>query len=148
MTLLSFMPAKCWIAPEIPAQRYSCGATFFPVCPTCRLLSAKPLSTAARDAPIAAPKASANGGIILSNCSFDFRPRPPETTFDAVARSGRSDTARSSESHSVLMGSLGSVPSASSAEPSAISAAAKAVPRIVMILMGSVDWTVRMALPA
>ena len=48
----------------------------------------------------------------------------------------------------MLTGSLVSVPSASSAEPFSISAAAKAVPRIVMILIGSVDWTVRMALPA
>ena len=64
MTLLSFIPARCWMAPEMPAHRYSCGATFFPVCPTCRLLSANPLSTAALDAPIAAPNASANGGMI------------------------------------------------------------------------------------
>lgn len=148
ITLLSFIPAKCWIAPDIPAHRYNCGATFFPVWPTWRLLSANPLSTAALDAPIAAPNASANGGISLSNCSFDLRPLPPDTTLPAVARSGRSDFARSSETHSVGDSDLGSTPSVISAEPPEISAAGKAVPRIVMILIGSEDWRVMMALPA
>lgn len=139
ITLLSFMPARCWIAPEMPAQRYSSGATFLPVCPTCKLLSAKPLSTAALDAPIAAPKASASGGMILSNSSFDFNPRPPDMTLLAVARSGRSDFAKSSESHSVLISTLGSTPSTISAEPPPTSAAAKAVPLIVIILILSDD---------
>lgn len=111
-------------------------------------MSANPESTAALEAPIAAPKASASGGIILSNCSLDFRPRPPETTREAVARSGRSDFWRSSEIQVVGHGALGSVPSSIFAllEPSC--AAGKAVPRIVIIFMGSVDWTVRIALPA
>lgn len=148
MTLLSFMPARCWMAPEIPAARYSCGATFLPVWPTCKLLSAKPLSTAARDAPIAAPSASASGGISRSNSSFDLRPRPPETTFFADASSGRSDFARFSEIHSVGEGVLGSMPSSMDAEPPEVSAGANDVCRTVMSLMGSVLWTVRMALPA
>lgn len=148
ITLLSFIPARCCMAPDIPAQRYSSGATFLPVCPTCRLLSANPLSTAARDAPIAAPRASASGGISWSNCSLDFSPRPPETTLLAVARSGRSDLVRSSEIHSVTGSTLGSIPSVMSADPSSSSAAAKAVPRTVMILIWSVDWTVSSALPA
>ena len=38
MHLESFMPARCWIAPEIPSAMYSSGATTFPVCPTCREL--------------------------------------------------------------------------------------------------------------
>lgn len=148
MTLLSFIPARCWMAPDIPAQRYNWGATFLPVCPTCKLLSAKPLSTAALDAPMAAPNASAKGGMIWSNCSFDFRPRPPETTLLALARSGRSDLARSSETHSVWISTLGSVPSRISAELPAASAGAKAVPRTVIILIVSADCTVRMAFPA
>lgn len=148
MTLLSFMPARCCIAPEMPAHRYSCGATFLPVCPTCKLLSAKPLSTAALDAPMAAPNASASGGIIRSNSSFDLRPLPPETTFPAVASSGRSDFAKSSDIHSVLISTLGSDPSTIEADPPSASAAAKAVPRTVTIFILSVDWTVRMALPA
>lgn len=97
---------------------------------------------------MAAPKASARGGMIWSNCSLDFRPRPPETTLLAVARSGRSDFAKSSESHSVLISAWGSMPSAIVAEPPSASAAANAVPRMVTILTLSDDWTVRMALPA
>lgn len=119
-----------------------------PVWPTCKLLSAKPLSTAAREAPIAAPRASARGGMMVSNWSFDFRPRPPETTFPAVARSGRSDLARSSESHSVSASLLGSSPVVTSAEPLPSSAAGNEVPRVVINLMGSLDSTVRSALPA
>jgi len=34
------MPAKCWMAPEMPAATYSCGATILPVCPTCQSLPA------------------------------------------------------------------------------------------------------------
>ena len=35
ITLESFMPARCWIAPEMPMAMYSWGATTLPVCPTC-----------------------------------------------------------------------------------------------------------------
>lgn len=97
---------------------------------------------------MAAPSASARGGINLSKSSFDFRPRPPETTLVAVARSGRSDFARSSDTHSVSDSTFGSIPSVISAEPPSVSAAGKAVPRTVMTLMSSVDWTVRTAFPA
>ena len=34
MTLLSFMPARCWIAPEMPTATYRSGATTLPVWPT------------------------------------------------------------------------------------------------------------------
>ena len=40
MTLLSFMPARCWIAPLMPQAMYSCGATILPVWPTCQSLGA------------------------------------------------------------------------------------------------------------
>ena len=53
------MPARCWIAPEIPTAMYRSGATILPVCPTCMSLGTKPESTAALDAPIAAPSLSA-----------------------------------------------------------------------------------------
>lgn len=148
INLLSFIPAKCWIAPDIPTHKYSCGATFFPVWPIWRLLSANPLSTAALDAPMAAPRTSARGWIRASNCSLDLRPRPPDTTRVAATRSGRSDAVNSSEIHSVGEGAWGSTPSTISAEPSVASAGVKAVPRMVMSLMGSDDWTVRVALPA
>ena len=31
VTLLSFMPARCWMAPEMPTATYSSGAMIFPV---------------------------------------------------------------------------------------------------------------------
>lgn len=34
ITLLSFMPATCWMAPLMPTAMYSCGATTLPVWPT------------------------------------------------------------------------------------------------------------------
>ena len=43
---------------------------------------------------------------------------------------------------------LGSIPLLTSAEPPSVSAAANAVPRTVIILISSLDWTVRIALPA
>ena len=66
----------------------------------------------------------------------------------AVPRSGRSVFARSSDTHSVAQGACGSAPELIEAEPPAVSVGGKAVPRIVMNLMGSEDWTVAMALPA
>ena len=83
-----------------------------------------------------------------SNSSFDFSPRPPETTREAVPRSGRSDLESSSETNSVRAGALGSFPSTICADPPSVSVPWKAVPRTVMSFVGSLDWTVRMALPA
>ena len=34
MTFESFIPARCWIAPEMPTATYTTGATIFPVWPT------------------------------------------------------------------------------------------------------------------
>ena len=95
----SFMPAKCWIAPEMPTAMYRFGAMTLPVWPTCSEFSAYPLSTAARLAPMAAPSASASGMMVESNDSLDLTPRPPETTVGADDRSGRSDLTSSSEIH-------------------------------------------------
>ena len=57
------MPAKCWMAPEMPTAMYRSGATTLPVWPTCRSLGTKPASTAARLAPIAAPNSSTSGSM-------------------------------------------------------------------------------------
>lgn len=84
----------------------------------------------------------------LSNSSFDLRPRPPDTTFPAVASSGRSDLANSSETHSVGDGAFGSVPSSNDAEPPSASAGGNDVCLTVRSLIGSEDCTVKMALPA
>ena len=35
MVFESFMPARCWIAPEMPTAMYKSGATTLPVWPTC-----------------------------------------------------------------------------------------------------------------
>src|SRR5574343_92380 len=40
ITLESFMPARCWMAPEMPAAIYNVGATILPVWPTCQSLGA------------------------------------------------------------------------------------------------------------
>src|SRR4051812_45025365 len=80
------MPARCWIAPEIPLATYSCGDTCLPVWPTWLLCGYQPASTAAREAPTAAPTASANAS---TGPKSPFVPRPPETTIAASDRSGR-----------------------------------------------------------
>src|SRR5581483_675359 len=63
------------------------GVTVLPVCPTCSSFGRQPASVTARDAPVAAPSASAS-----SSTSFQFsgplRPRPADTT----ARASASDT--------------------------------------------------------
>ena len=60
ITFESFMPAKCWTAPESPIAIYNSGAITFPVWPTCISLEQYPESTAALEAPTAAfPNASA-----------------------------------------------------------------------------------------
>src|SRR5262249_16224224 len=58
MVLDVCMPARCWIAPEIPTAMYNCGDTVTPVWPTCILCGTPPASVAARDAPTAAPSES------------------------------------------------------------------------------------------
>src|SRR5215470_16011990 len=89
MVLEVCMPARCWIAPEIPAARYSCGETVLPVWPTWNWCGYQPASVTAREAPTAAPSASASCSM-TPNPSADPVPRPPETTICASVRSGRS----------------------------------------------------------
>src|SRR6266508_4490350 len=84
MTLLDVIPARCWIAPEIPSAMYRSGVTVRPVWPTCSSFGRHPASVTARDAPRAAPRMPAS-----SSTCFQFsgprRPRPPETTTRASA---------------------------------------------------------------
>src|ERR1700730_8380617 len=89
MVLEVCIPARCWIAPEIPTAMYSCGETVLPVCPTWNACGYQPASVTARDAPPAAPSASASFSMILKPSS-DPVPRPPETTICASVSSGRS----------------------------------------------------------
>src|SRR5258705_232361 len=90
MTRLSFMPARCWIAPEMPTAMYKSGATILPVCPTCQSFGTNPASTAAREAPMAAFSLSASGSSTLK-LSPEPMPRPPETITRAEVSSGRQD---------------------------------------------------------
>src|SRR5437764_12938575 len=48
MFSLDCMPTLCWIAPEMPAARYSFGATVLPVWPICAAYGYQPASTTAR----------------------------------------------------------------------------------------------------
>src|SRR6185312_3540486 len=89
MVLDVCMPARCWIAPEMPTARYNCGDTVLPVWPTWNWCGYQPASVTAREAPTAAPRASASFSMILKPSSEPV-PRPPETTICASDSSGRS----------------------------------------------------------
>ena len=86
--------------------------------------------------------------MMVSKFSLFFRPRPPDTTFVALPRSGRSDTVSSSETHSDW--SSPAVPLPSSTETSLLPslAASKEAVRTVNTLMLSLLRTVAVALPA
>src|ERR1022692_540706 len=83
------IPARCWMAPEMPTARYSCGETILPVWPTWNWCGYQPASVAALDAPTAAPSASASFSIRAKFSALPT-PRPPETTIEASVSSGRS----------------------------------------------------------
>src|SRR6185312_2437440 len=116
MVLDVCMPARCWIAPEMPTARYNCGDTVLPVWPTWNWCGYQPSSVAARDAPTAAPSRSARPSIRAKFSALPT-PRPPDTTMDASVSSGRS--LRSWATRSVmcapLAASLSSTPTGSSA---------------------------------
>src|SRR5690606_11687943 len=88
MTREVCIPARCWIAPEIPSAMYSCGETVLPVWPTWYWWGQKPASVAARDAPTAPPSRSASSSTSAKFSALPT-PRPPETTTDASVSSGR-----------------------------------------------------------
>src|ERR671920_670819 len=71
------MPARCWIAPEMPLAMYSCGETDLPVWPTWLVCGYQPASTAAREAPTAAPRESARASTTEKFSALPT-PRPPE----------------------------------------------------------------------
>uniref|UniRef100_A0A1A9V1T9 Uncharacterized protein n=1 Tax=Glossina austeni TaxID=7395 RepID=A0A1A9V1T9_GLOAU len=108
----------------------------------------QPASTAAREAPTAAPNLSAKSYNNLK-LSPDFKPRPPETITLALVNSGRSDFVSSWLTNSLREfakspdGAFSILPL-----PPAAATAAKLVPRTVMTLTGSFERNVRIALPA
>jgi hypothetical protein len=89
----AFMPARCWMAPEMPAAMYSFGAMILPVWPTCASAGASPASTAARVAPSAPPTAPPLPGRDAASArrrakpAASRAPRPPATTHAAEPRS-------------------------------------------------------------
>mmetsp|Transcript_67382 Transcript_67382/g.186485 ORF Transcript_67382/g.186485 Transcript_67382/m.186485 type:complete len:205 (-) Transcript_67382:353-967(-) len=149
MVLLSFMPARCWMAPLMPTATYRLGATTLPVWPTCMSLGTKPASTAAREAPTAAPSLSASLYSISKFSPF-FMPRPPAITTEAEDSSGRSLLVFSSRTNEdrPASGEAAAGASSTAALPPSAAAASKAVPRTVIILTASEEVTVAMALPA
>ena len=76
--------------PPTPPPRLVTGATILPVWPTCRSLLTKPASTAARDAPTAAPRRSARSYSSWKFSPF-FMPRPANSaTYRSPATTARS----------------------------------------------------------
>mmetsp|Transcript_15411 Transcript_15411/g.53525 ORF Transcript_15411/g.53525 Transcript_15411/m.53525 type:complete len:205 (+) Transcript_15411:221-835(+) len=149
IVLLSFMPARCWMAPLMPTAMYRSGATTLPVWPTCMSLGTNPASTAAREAPTAAPSLSASA-YSISKFSPLFMPRPPLTTTRADDSSGRSLFVFSSLTNVDLPASGDAAAGASStaALPPSAAAFSNPVPRTVMTCTAAVDLTVATALPA
>src|ERR1019366_5719912 len=72
------IPTLCWIAPEIPAARYSFGATVLSVCPICAAYGSHPASATARVAATALlpPKALARSSANWKPSALPS-PRPP-----------------------------------------------------------------------
>ena len=58
------IPTLCWIAPEIPAARYSFGATVLPVWPIWAAYGYQPASTTARVAATALLPPNAGGELL------------------------------------------------------------------------------------
>ena len=97
MVWLVCMPARCWMAPEMPLATYRLGDTVLPVWPIWWLWGIQPASVAARDAPTAPPSASASSPT-RSKPSALPRPRPPETMIAASVISGRPEDSASTRS--------------------------------------------------
>ena len=66
----SSIPAKCWIAPEIPHATYDSGRTVLPVSPTWMQWSTTPASTMARDDATMPPSVSAKACNLLKPSAF------------------------------------------------------------------------------
>jgi electron transfer flavoprotein alpha subunit len=122
------------------------GATILPVCPTCISLGTKPASTAARDAPIAAPNLSA---IPFKRAKFSpfCLPRPPDITTSAAVSSGRSDSVCSTLTN-VLNCESDTVSTVLILTAACSPCKSKLLARTVITFLASSDLTVAIALPA
>src|ERR1700735_4018988 len=119
----------------MPIATYRSGATTFPVWPTCQSFGAYPASTAARDAPTAAPSLSATGSIYLVKFSRLCIARPPEMMILADVSSGRSDLDNSSPTQPDTPGSAAAAAASIGADPPS-PVAWKAAVRTVMTFLG------------
>src|SRR5512138_1985088 len=146
ITFEPFIPARCWIAPEIPAATYSSGATTFPVWPTCQSFGTQPASTAARLAPTAAPSSSASASTGLKS---PFVPRPAATTTRASVSSGRSLFTSLKPAKRVLRAPASTETGAAETVPfPSFAAAGNSVGRIVNTFTGVAISTSARTLPA
>src|ERR1051326_8154133 len=135
------------MAPDIPIAMYRSGATTFPVCPTWQSLGAYPESTAAREAPIAAPSRSASGSNTLLNSSLEPNARPPETTTLADVSSGRVEADLFSETYREATGVAPTSNCTILPDPP-LAACSKLDARTVASILLSDDLIVSIALPA
>src|SRR3974377_1817760 len=76
-------PARCWVAPLIPAAMYSSGAILVPVWPTCPVWGRQPGIVPAREQPRAAPGSPARAAVAAP------RPPPPAPPAPAPPRHTR-----------------------------------------------------------
>ena len=104
-------------------------------------------STAAREAPIAAPSLSATGSMYFVKFSRFCIARPPEMMILAEVSSGRSDLDNSSPANVEIAGSAAAATASTGAEPP-WPAAGKVEVRTVITFFLSADFTVWIALPA
>ena len=145
--LLSFIPARCWIAPEIPTAIYKSGTTTFPVWPTWWSLLIYPASTAAREAPTAALSLSAMSVISLKLSPLS-NPLPPDITTLAVPSSGLSDFVSSLLRNFEKLGTSTASTFSTWAEPPVLGAGSNYVGLIVTHFFLSLLFTVAKAFPA
>ena len=98
---------------------YKFGLTVLPVWPTCMLCGiSSQVSTAARDAPTAAPMVSANASRWLKLLGSPM-PRPPDTMMLASATSNRALARATNSSMAVFMSPLASTTDTSAPPPAA-----------------------------
>lgn len=126
---------------------YNSGATTFPVCPTCQSLGTNPASTAALEAPTAAPNLSANFSNNWKLSPF-FMPRPPLMTMDADDKSGRSDFDTDSPTHEAFSKGVTSSTVSTWTETGSSGACSKDVGRTDKSLTASCALTLTKTLPA
>jgi hypothetical protein len=127
------MPARCWIAPEMPAAMYSCGATILPVWPTCQSLGRSPHPPRRGCAQAGAELVGQRRHHFVELLGAAQR-RPPETMILAAVSSGRSLLAISRPTKLLLPLSATALAVSTAALPPVAAAGSKPVVRTVITL--------------